>query len=956
VKVQAVTAVDRLGRAGRAAVLGAAATFVVWCPWAVMALVGLALLLRTWNVDEMSIWQDEGLSLYRAAQDVRAVLGGQIPLGAFVTRDVHPPLYFLLLAAWLKLAGSSTWAAKWLSILASLPVIPLLWALGRRWIDSRVGLMAAALAALSPIYLWYSQEIRSYALIVTLGLLAVYALLRAIDEHGDRRAQWAWAALCLGANVAMIWAHYLGFFLLAFELLVVLAVAVRRRHARRPLAVLLLAVLAAVPLLPFALRRLGLGPERDQHFVPLPVILQDIVRAFSLGSTVHHERWWWLQLLFGGLLLAGLVWLWRKRRPAALLLAGYLLVPVLLLFAMTLKKPVYLGAQHILLVSPAFYLLVAAGLWAVRFRSGWAALALAAVAGGAMLVADRNYYTQAEFHKDDLRGLAAYVDARAVPGDVLAVPHPVLKLAFDPLVRRLPVIVLPEIGPDGLQDDRPPAEQLAPLVARGRLWFMSPPTALQGWLEENALPADSRAFEGRTIPVRLEAFEARRLLPTQDYPPRAAWNVGLGGLRLLGWAAQPNPLVAGRAARVPLAWQAAAPALPDYKVALRLLDGQGNDFGQGDHEPYHGLQPTSTWPFGELVYEPHDLAVSSGTPPGTYQMAITVYDPATGATFPPDGPFIMGPVQVVRPPEAVAMSDVAVGHALDARGSGLRLFGYDLPTWRGPAGGRLPLALWLVATAPVDEPLSLRAEQVDWLGRVVAQSSVPLVAPEQPPAWVEGDLRKIPITLDLPARGGHYQLRARLLDPTGRTVWLRQGLLPTRGAWLGRIEVESPRRRRDLPSIGTPLNLLLGDSIELLGYDLGVESPQPGGELPVTLYWRPRSTPSWHYQVSVQLLPVADAAGTPAGPPLAQHDGVPGGGQRPTTGWLAGEVVSDEHTVQLPADLPPGRYLLIAALYDPAAADVGRLTTEQDGQRQDYAVLQSVNVGPAGTPPPSATP
>jgi hypothetical protein len=66
--------------------------------------------------------------------------------------------------------------------------------------------------------------------------------------------------------------------------------------------------------------------------------------------------------------------------------------------------------------------------------------------------------------------------------------------------------------------------------------------------------------------------------------------------------------------------------------------------------------------------------------------------------------------------------------------------------------------------------------------------------------------------------------------------------------------------------------------------------------------------------------------------------------------------VSDEHTVQLPADLPPGRYLLIAALYDPAAADVGRLTTEQDGQRQDYAVLQSVNVGPAGTPPPSATP
>ena len=45
---------------------------------------------------------------------------------------------------------------------------------------------------------------------------------------------------------------------------------------------LLLAVLVAFPLLPYAFWRLGLGAERHQHFVPLPVMLQDIVFGFAV--------------------------------------------------------------------------------------------------------------------------------------------------------------------------------------------------------------------------------------------------------------------------------------------------------------------------------------------------------------------------------------------------------------------------------------------------------------------------------------------------------------------------------------------------------------------------------------------------------------------------------------------------------------------------------------------------
>jgi hypothetical protein len=48
----------------------------------------------------------------------------------------------------------------------------------------------------------------------------------------------------------------------------------------------------------------------------------------------------------------------------------------------------------------------------------------------------------------------------------------------------------------------------------------------------------------------------------------------------------------------------------------------------------------------------------------------------------------------------------------------------------------------------------------------------------------------------------------------------------------------------------------------------------------------------------------------------AQHDGDPGGGFTPTTRWEPGELVPDLHPVQLPADLPPGRYRLWAGMYE----------------------------------------
>ncbi|HEX5632354.1 MAG TPA: glycosyltransferase family 39 protein, partial [Gemmatimonadales bacterium] len=293
----------------------------------VLAALLAAAFVRAWDIDLMALWTDEGLSFYRAGLDVAGILSGMIPVGQHPTRDVQPPLYFLALGGWLRLLGFTAWNAKWLSLLAGLPTIALAWALARRWAGRRAAPWAAWLAALSPVYLWYAQEVRPYALAITLAALGVYALDRglatAARERGSRGAL-GWLSLAAAANAALLYSHYLGFFVAGFEVVMAATVlagpaaaarwrlraAAGSQHdaglgsapgdraapgARSSLsalaAVVALVVLVATPLIPFALRRLGTGAEQNQHFYGLHVMLRDMVRGFSLGTALDFERY-----------------------------------------------------------------------------------------------------------------------------------------------------------------------------------------------------------------------------------------------------------------------------------------------------------------------------------------------------------------------------------------------------------------------------------------------------------------------------------------------------------------------------------------------------------------------------------------------------------------------------------------------------------------------------------------
>ena len=120
-------------------------------------LVGLA--LRLLGLGSESLWFDEGItvSLLRA------------PLAEMLAASDRPPLYYVILHPWTRLSGASEFAVRLPSALFGLATVYLTHRLGAVLFERRVGLIAAAMVALSLFQIRYSQEARNYMLMCMLA-------------------------------------------------------------------------------------------------------------------------------------------------------------------------------------------------------------------------------------------------------------------------------------------------------------------------------------------------------------------------------------------------------------------------------------------------------------------------------------------------------------------------------------------------------------------------------------------------------------------------------------------------------------------------------------------------------------------------------------------------------------------------------------------------------------------
>ena len=138
------------------------------------------------------------------------------------------------------------------------------------------------------------------------------------------------------------------------------------------------------------------------------------------------------------------------------------------------------------------------------------------------------------------------------------------------------------------------------------------------------------------------------------------------------------------------------------------------------------------------------------------------------------------------------------------------------------------------------------------------------------------------------------------------------------------LNVVGPDRLFTAPLLTERLNSSMGNQMRLVGYSLAQSTYMPDDILDITLVWQSQNDASDYYHVFLHLLDVD-------GHLAAQSDGEPANWSRPTTGWLPGEFVSDQHTLKLPGDLPSGVYSLRTGLYNPETGERVVTSLQEDG-------------------------
>ncbi len=204
----------------------------------VLGLTAVALLLRMATLDVQSFWSDEAATVGVLRHSLRGVLSG------VWDGESTPPLFYVLAWGWTQVAGTGEVGLRSLSAVLSAGTVPVVAALagrvaaGRPWAPGagraakaeaeagagrehagraavgagRAAVGAGALAAVSPLMVWYGQEGRAYALLMLLVVGATLALLRALQSPSARRLS-VWTALA----VAAVWTHHFALFPLAAQ-------------------------------------------------------------------------------------------------------------------------------------------------------------------------------------------------------------------------------------------------------------------------------------------------------------------------------------------------------------------------------------------------------------------------------------------------------------------------------------------------------------------------------------------------------------------------------------------------------------------------------------------------------------------------------------------------------------------------------------------------------------------
>lgn len=308
-------------------------------------LIALGAALRIWGIELNSLWNDELFSV--AVSD---------PDNSFnyvfktTVEDVHPPFYQLFLWAIHKVFGFGEFTGRYLSALLGIIHIPIIYILGKKIFDQRVGLVAAFLLTINFLYIWFSQETRSYEL---LSLLTTLSFIFYIDTQNNKKYSFFYYALTL---ILLLNTHFFGFLpALAQAILILL----NRKYIIKYITVAVSAIISLIPLVISIIDNLS----RQSFWIkePSAYFFYSYFRQY-FGEAILSN----LMFLF---VIMGIVLLIKKNAKKEMsILFLWIAVGLILPYLKSILSAPILTSRNTIVIMPAYLILISYTICSLKYK------------------------------------------------------------------------------------------------------------------------------------------------------------------------------------------------------------------------------------------------------------------------------------------------------------------------------------------------------------------------------------------------------------------------------------------------------------------------------------------------------------------------------------------------------------------------------------------------------------
>jgi hypothetical protein len=527
------------------------------------------------------------------------------------------------------------------------------------------------------------------------------------------------------------------------------------------------------------------------------------------------------------------------------------------------------------------------------------------------------------FHKDDVRGVATYLEGIATASDVILV---------GPDDHSLPYYY---DGPAkiAMARDEPlaaKAHHLRELTMGKRRLFLvhwDPSQADVHGLRPYLLERVGRLVEWRDfrgLDVRAYVLDGPAPLLPEPSEFRQV-QARFGALSLTGVTYE-TVATTDNAVTAAMRWRLHEPVGVPYKVVVMLRDVEGRRISAADVMVQDEAgRSTDRWAVGAETVNFYVVPVPVGTPSLSFRLDVGVYEAdtlarlplaGTDAVAPGEHEYSLGGVTLVRgdafdvDPYGTWDDVVWDTPVTSLVSEGLFLDRYAVVPRAVRPGGQVKVLLCWRAEGPFRPPanptLQLHGTEEVW-----AELSSQLLSEHYPvEQWDAGEVVVERRYLTYPPRRGLAELA--LVTGDGRVS-------------LGQMQLDESALLWKLPQKAETVGVQVGDFAELLGYRIETSRLTAGQPFQIILYWQALSDVpvETSYTVFTQLL-AAD------GHLIAQHDGPPAENERPTLTWVGGEVIEDAHTLVFSDVGYSGSATLIVGLYDSATVTRVGAETGQD--------------------------